>query len=356
MTRAAVTMITDELIQEGLLLEIGTAQADFGRKPILLDLNPERYRAAGISITRTGCSLGLMDIKGRVLAAQAVYLQPSWLAEQNIQAIVTSLRSLLQDHQISWDRLLGIGISIPGPVDVISGEVLNPPNFTAWHHVNVVEAIARQFPVAVAIENNATALALAEKSYGRGSVYASFMLLVVDTGVGAGLIIRDQIYRGFGGFGSEVGHTSINYAGPTCSCGNRGCLEIYAAIPSVLARLRSCGRSESNWQAVVERAKAGDRVCLAAIRTEACFLAAGIVNAMNILELDAVILAGDISIQPELLLTEIRRQVDCMAMTRQIRQLPIVSSDLTDQAAVLSAGSTILERYFQEEITPERRH
>jgi predicted NBD/HSP70 family sugar kinase len=350
LTRAAVTLIVDELIKCGILIETGTAEADYGRKPVLLDLNSNSYYAVGVSIKRDGCNIGIMNIKGVLLEKRRVNLSSSFDVNENIKIIIEDVKKIIAESSLPWERFLGIGISTPGPVDINMGIILNPPNFNIWHNVKIVQEFKKNFHFNIFLENNSTSLALAEKNYGRGAEYKSFMLLVADTGIGAGIIINEEVYRGVGGFGSEVGHTSIDINGKACSCGNRGCLEVYASIPSVLESIQRYGKNITTWNEVVDMAFDGDEVCRKAVESEALYLSAGIVNAMNILELEAVILTGDIQYRPEMFLDLIRKNAENAVITRHIHKLHIMNSSIAKDSGVISSAAIIFEKYFRGEV------
>lgn len=350
LTRAAISLIADELIGEGIVMETGTGEAEYGRKPVLLDINADCCYAIGLNISRGGCSAGLVNMKGVLVSRIEIDLDKITDAGKALKIIVGDIDRLVRDSKIASEKLIGMGISMPGPLDVFSGTVLNPPNFSMWHGVNIVQQLRKQFNFDVFLENNSTALALAEKNYGKGSEFDNFMLMVVDTGIGSGIIIDNKLYRGTGGFGGEVGHTSIDINGRKCSCGNAGCLELYASIPAVLkdARLHDAGISA--WNEIVDRAEAGDDFCIKVVEKEARYLSGGVVNAMNILELEAVVLTGIINYKPGMLLDRIREIVGSTVITRDIHKIQICNSDLTDNAEIISAAAIAIEKYFNREM------
>ena len=350
LTRAAVTIIVSGLIKDGVLFETGSADADFGRKPVLLDLVPSGYYAIGVSITREGCNVGIMNIKGVLLHKSAVDLERTADPIGMIRMIAESVRMLLKKVSIPNERVLVIGLNAPGPVDAVRGSILNPPNFSQWNNVDIVKEFSEYFDFPVLLENNSISLAIAEKNYGRGAELRNFMLMVVDSGIGAGIVINDKIYRGAYGFGNEVGHTSIDFRGELCQCGNRGCLEIYASIPAVIKDIHSRGISITTWKEIVDRALKGDSICTETIEQEAIYLSAGIVNTMNILDLEAVVLTGDIGYKPKMLLKSVRDIVWRSGITRKINKLIIVSSSINEDSGVISAASIIFERFFRGEI------
>jgi predicted NBD/HSP70 family sugar kinase len=215
-----------------------------------------------------------------------------------------------------------------------------------WHDFDLVDELKRYFPFSVHIENNAAALTLAEKNYGRCSEFKNFMLLVVDSGIGAGIVINDQLYRGAGGFGSEVGHSTIDIYGEPCDCGNRGCLECYASIPAILKYARLQDPGISSWAEIVDRAEARDKTCLEIIDKEAYYLAAGIVNIINVLEIEAVFLTGFINYKPNLLLNRLNSIIRGTMMTRDIHKVLVSESSIISDSDVISAAAIEFDKFF----------
>lgn len=347
LTRAAVTLLIDEMIKEGLVLETGAAEANYGRKPVLLDLNPCNSYAVGIYISRDAYSIGIINLKGDLIVEKSISIPDTADSHECIKIISENVRRMMDESGLPEEKFLGIGVSAPGPVDIHSGVILNPPNFNVWHNVNIVEELQKKFKMTVLLENNSSSLALAEKSYGRGSEFNSFLLLVVDAGIGAGIIINETLYRGTGGFGSEAGHTSVDINGKSCSCGNRGCLELYASMPAAIAAIQKKKSGIKTWEALVDGALKGDSSCLEAIDAEARYLSAGIVNVINLLELQAVILTGDVNYKPEQLLEKIRGYVASQAICRDIHEVQIMNSSIMENSEVISAASIIIERLFE---------
>jgi predicted NBD/HSP70 family sugar kinase len=172
------------------------------------------------------------------------------------------------------------------------------------------------------------------------------MLLVVDTGIGAGIVIDDKLYKGVGGFGGEVGHISIDINGRRCNCGNKGCLETYASISAVLRDVAGVHKDIRTWETIVDQAIAGDPFCKGIVEKEAAYLSAGIVNVLNVLELEAVILTGYIKYKPEILLASIRNIVNATSITRGICDKKIYMSSLPEDIDIVSAASLIINEFY----------
>jgi len=346
LTRAAVSIIVDELISDGIVMEKGVAEAELGRKPVLLDINPDSYYAFGLNISRGKCSLGIVNLKGELKARKEINLLNALNADEALNIIIKEIKEMPVETDIAPEKLLGLGISTPGPVDVFSGTILNPPNFDMWKNVSITAELKKEFSYNILLENNSVALALAEKNYGLGKKFSNFILIVVDNGIGSGVVINNRLYRGFGGFGGEIGHTTINVNGERCSCGNIGCLELYASIPVAVRRARKHDPAIISWSDIVDRAESGDKDCLNIIEEEAWYLSSGIVNAVNILEIEAVVLTGDISYRHGLILDGLCKYVNERAITRNVHRTGLYISGLVNDADVIAAATTVIDSFI----------
>ena len=341
LTRAAVTIIVDRLVREGIITERGEGG---GRKPVLLDIGEGGPLFMGVDITRVGCSIGISDLKGSLIARAGFGLDSGESFDRVLPQIVSGMKEVYEKAG-SPQRLMGAGVSVPGPVDARTGTVLNPPNFNMLQNRNVLDHLKGHFSFGMWLDNNAAARALWEKNLGGGLRYRNFMALIVDTGVGSGLVLDGRLYRGLG-FAGEAGHVSLDMAGPPCACGNRGCLEVYAAIPALLRR-ESAGRTDNTcWRDVVDCAEKGDGLCLEIVGKEARYLSHGIVNAANLLDLEAVILTGDVAYRPALLLDAIRKRVQAARITGSIHNLEIFASAMPGYAGEVCAAMIAMDRFF----------
>ncbi len=343
LTRAAVTIIVDRLQKAGIL-EVPGADGERGRKNSLLQLKDQGLYFMGIDITRVNCSICIADIKGNSIAEAGFALS----ADAAFEDVLPLIRDRVQDVCRSIggvERLTGAGVSTPGPVDITAGKVLSPTNFRMLHNQNVIEQLREVVGCGIWLENNAAARTLYEKNLGEGRRFSNFMVMIVDTGVGSGLVLEGRLFRGLG-FAGEAGHTSVNMDGPLCACGNRGCLEEYAAIPSLLRREFAGHSDVSSWKDVVDLALAGNAQCLKVVNREARYLAQSIVNTANLLDLEAVILIGFIAYRPDLLLEHIRQAVQGVRITGHIHGLEIIASQARENAGALSAAIIAMEKFL----------
>ncbi len=307
LTRAASSLITEELIREGWLIEREPTppSGQRGRQPIPLTVNGQACYAVGVFLNRTGCEIGISDFAGQRIGGRMLSLPD----RSHLPHLADEIRSLSEENGIP--AIAGIGISAPGPLDSDAGRILNPPHFEGWQDTDITAALTEALHVPVYLENDASALALYHRESGDSR---DFLLLLVDNGIGSGVISGGQLLTSAGHFTCELGHTSIRFDGKLCECGHRGCLEAYAAIPSLLA---DDGGRYANWKEVIA---AGDETL---IDREAEYLSAAIVNLCNIIRIDTLYLAGDIIEGFPLLAGRLKKKLEGRTLSASpIRILP----------------------------------
>jgi predicted NBD/HSP70 family sugar kinase len=234
LTKMAVSYIVSELIESGIIKESHTEQVSgAGRNPIILDISEKAPKAAGIYISRDSCSVIVTDLKLKVLFSSSIPFH-----DENEETLEEKVITLLnRAFKKFGNKIGGIGISTLGPIDCTEGVILNPPNFFGIKNVRIADIVKKQYNVPVIMNNEVNAAALVEKIFGSSSKIDNFIYLALANGIGAGIITGGKLYQNDSSFAGEIGHMSIDYAGETCTCGNKGCIEVYASVPNVEKRL-----------------------------------------------------------------------------------------------------------------------
>jgi len=352
LTRAAISLITGGLESEGLIFESGQRESALGRHPILLELQPRYAYSLGMTISRTCAEVGVCDLRGRLLCRTPVDIDGASKAEALLR-LKKALKKLLRDFKPDRGRWLGLGISTPGPVDVATGTILNPPNFEIWQETRLCDKVREVGLQQVFLENNSQSLTMAEKAYGVGRNGQKFLLIVVEAGVGGGVVLSEKLNSGWRGFGNELGHTSIDHNGPRCPCGLRGCVELYASVPAVLAAAREFHPQLKTWPDFMDLAETGDAACKSLLERQSQALGTAIVNMLNILEPDAVVLTGDILYKGERLREAIEIFIADHAINRRLRRVPVHLSPLGERPELMAAAEIVTEKFFQGHLKPE---
>lgn len=326
LTRAAASLIVEELLNAGVVTELAPQSAGRGRSATPLALRPDSYYALAVDLARKGCTVGLCDIGGNLLQCRE-------LPEQRdmTDAIAGALASLLES--VDRSKVLGIGISAPGPLDCENGRILNPPRFERWHGMDIGKRLSDALGLPAYLEHDVCAMALHQRNTGRSR---NFMLLFIDIGIGAAIVSGGEL---LGNFTGELGHTTIRFDGRLCACGNRGCLETYASIPALLE-----GSGFRDWFDLIDHAD--DPEAQKLLDQEAVYLSAGLINLLNLIPVDSIYLAGDICCRHELLIGRLQREIRAKALCRGRNDTRILPVADTPNMGVLSAAEVVFSRFF----------
>jgi glucokinase len=190
----------------------------------------------GVDIGGTKIAVGIVDRAGKILAQGRTPMVANETPEAAFDAVVCAIDSMLSVRSTEIDS---IGICAPGPLDPNSGVVLNPPNLPCWRNFPLAEKVRAKYSIRVKVDNDANAAALAETLWGSARGFHYVFYATIGTGIGTGIVFDGAIYHGRNGSAGEGGHVSIDYHGPICGCGKRGCIEILAAGPAIGARARA---------------------------------------------------------------------------------------------------------------------
>jgi glucokinase-like ROK family protein len=368
---STVSKIVDELASADLLVEEAPHdRMGAGRPARLLYLNNSARSVVGVDISREAVTVALVDLGGEVAGSSKVLLAPDVDADAVLASVIQSIESLLSGLSPERRRrVVGIGVGAPGPLRHDAGTVVAPPNFPHFSHVPVRDVLADRFGLPASLENDANACALAEQWFGVMRDVDNFLYLAVGSGVGAGIVINGQLYRGHGDMAGEIGHTSIDPLGPRCDCGNRGCLELYTSERRLLSlveqrlsdpkagTLRSLV-SERGGQLsaalVYEAAALGDASSQAVLSEIGFYLGAGIVNAINMFDPEAIVIGRSMAAAGRHLLDPICSVVRERSFPKVASDVPVVIGTLGDRAPVVGAATLVLSEYYANPLALER--
>lgn len=344
MSKSAVTMITNDLISEGQVTEVGAMSSSHGRKSILLDIVADHRYAAGIALHRQYIYVCVTDLKSHIVAYSS-YRTEEWDdAYQLLDFAWSEVLRFLAELNIPREKCLGIGVSAPGPLDYVTGTILNPPDFAFFHHVDVGNYLREKSGLPVTVDNNAVLLTLQE-SFRAETSYRNWMFVIVSDGIGSAIMTGDKIYRGFGGFAGELGHTSIHAGGIPCSCGNFGCLEKYVTIKALQEKFHF-----PSYEKLVDDAYMGDREANTVLAYIADCFSCAIINSVNLFDLDGVVIHGQFSYRGERLQTLLQERINTQSVITRNHTVAVRFSDMHPDEASASVCAAIINRYFEQKI------
>jgi glucokinase-like ROK family protein len=349
LTRAAVTVIINELIKNGIILSTDSRSTSSGRPPVTLEINPDLGVVAAVDMGATHLSVALGDFSARVLEEVEVPFAIHRGPKESLREVDRVLQELLQRCSLTIADLAAIGIGVPGPVISEKGMVMAPPIMPGWDRFPIRATLESQWGTAVTLNNDAELGALGEWAYGAGRGEKNLAFIKVGSGIGAGLMINQQIYGGTTGSAGEIGHLTIDKNGPLCTCGNHGCLEAFAgghAIAQQARALVASGRrtllSEKDpatltARDVAEAACRGDLPAQEIIKRSGTFIGIAIAGLINLFNPSAVIIGGGVAQVGDLLTTPIRQAVHERSLRASEHSVRITTALLGRRSSLMGA-------------------
>lgn len=349
LSAATVTGITAELIGDNLVFEKAPGNSRGGRRPILLALNARGGFVVGLKVTETHIIGALTDLEATVLDKQSAVLT-SRSPEHVIQVLDDSVRALAASQGIDLAKLLGVGVGLAGIIDAKHG-ILRQSPFFGWHDLPLGQLLHAHLGVPVYIDNDVNTLTLTEKWFGSGHAVDNFLTVTIGRGVGLGIVVNGQFYRGANGGAGEFGHTVIDPAGPLCDCGKRGCLEAFVGDPGLL---RMAAETMPNPPSTIEEllavAASGNLQARAVFERGGTVLGIGIANLINVFNPSHVLISGEGIRTGEWLFPAMRQAIQTHVMPGLVNDSEIRIDTWGDDAWARGAAGLVLRELFESPV------
>jgi len=355
LSATTVSALANVLLRSGMISEAGEGKSRGGRPPILLQFEYEHRHVLGIDIGASHINSILMDLKGIIVSQETARFDSIGQPHRTIGLVHQHIRSLMATRSLTPAEILGMGVGVAAPLDGEKLDRVSDLIMPAWHDLDFIGDLREALQNPVYLDNDANLGAIAEKWWGSGRGVANLAYIKLGTGVGSGLIINHEIYRGFGGTAGEIGHTTINADGPLCRCGNRGCMESYVGIPAILAevvrRRRAQGNEDLKPQGIriedIVSAAGLDPICTEVVRTAGTQLGIAIANLLNLFNPELVLLGGDLVGAGDVLMDAVREAAAERAISKASREATITLSGLRDDVVAIGAATLAIHNAFQ---------
>jgi len=344
--RSTVSLIVDELKSQGFIEEI-EGESTGGRPPILLQLRAAEAVAIGVDLGTARTAVATSDLAGRVLDRQEFVTEPS--ATETLKKIVRLVNSFLEKEK----GIEGIGVSLPGLVDPETGKAIFIPHFK-WSDWQITRDLSEATGLPVMVDNDANAAALAELWFGRPEIrkVQDFIMVLVEEGLGTGIVFDGQVYHGESGAAGEFGHMTIGTGSPVpCASGGFECWEAFASERAALARYAASsyqtnGRGKISFAQLVDRALNNEKFAELALLETGHYLGVGISNIVKGLSPEAVIVGGQIARAWPLIEAVLIKSVEENTICRGLRSARIIPSTLGENPTLMGALSLVLASKF----------
>lgn len=314
----------------------------------------------GVDIGGTKVAVGLVDTTGRILRQLRRPMVANSKPEAALASVTTAIDCVVAESEIDSASLGSIGICAPGPLDPVTGMVINPPNLPCWRNFPLASRVSNVYRVPVKLDNDANAAALAETRWGAARGYRYVFYATVGTGIGTGIVFDGSIYHGRTGAAGEGGHVSIDYRGPRCPCGKLGCIEVLAAGPAIGARARaklSADRSrhstlldlaQGNTDAVTseivgEANAAGDPLAREILLETVELFAAWLGNIVDLLDPDVIVIGGGVAAMLQPLFGEIKDRLPGWCVNSRVSEIPLLVAHYGADAGIVGGAALCSE-------------
>lgn len=353
LTRGGLSPIIAELLDEELIIEKEPVAIAHGRPQVKLKLNGQYVKLISIQWVRDMLSVALMGIDGSLQSSWHYAIRGDESSEEMMEMMIAQIKALIK--QAADNLLIGIIAQVPGPLDTRGGVILKPSYFNGWHDIPLGERLRTHFDLPVIVENNLVGYTLAERHLGHGREHDCFISLLVDEGIGAGLIVDGHLYQGQSGQIAEIGHITLNVNGPQCSCGNYGCAELYCNVPSMcrIAFGDDCNQKGRSWvkpmKALAEGCKRSDVNCLRAIEHESKYLGSLIINLINVFDVSTVVIGGALTYAGEYLKDPLLQYITPRIAAKGLLD-PVIHFSQVDNASLVGGAYRLFDCYLKGEL------
>ncbi len=357
LARSTVSDIVRKLLQSGLVAEVGMEPSSGGRRPVVLEFQDDAFEILGVDFGATHISVTLTDLRGKVLEWKERERPVDGDVEASRSAVMELCDECMGRNGNGTRRLLGIGVAVPSPVDPRHLQRISDVVLPSWRGRIGLENLHRRYGVPILVDNDANLGALAEGWWGAGRDVRDFTYIKVATGIGAGIILGGEIYRGSTGVAGEIGHMTVDPKGDPCVCGLRGCLATFIGTDALLARARALrslyqqtalSSEEMTILQLADAARAGDPLAAKVVSEAAEHLGIAIAGLLNVMNPAMIILGGSLTRAGDLLLERLRSIVRERTYVTSVAATEICIGELGPSAVAIGASTLVLNAAFAD--------
>ncbi len=310
----------------------------------------------GVDLGGTYIKAGSVSKDGNLLNESSIPSMGEVGPEAVVSQIAKAVEAIKQKHP--GEELLGVGIGSPGIVDLDGGTVKYPPNLANWKVFRLGEEVSKMIGARVEVENDANAAAVGEMKFGAGKGLQNFIMITLGTGVGGGFIIDGKVFRGETGGAGEIGHTTINFDGPLCGCGNHGCVEAYVGQKylsrrvaeqlkdhpgSLINKLIAGDTDKLEPKIISQAADQGDEFALRIWKEVGMYIGTAVASSFNLFDVTTLIVGGGVASAGKPLFDSIAATVKERVLTSLKPRVKIFKARLENSAGVIGAAALIAE-------------
>ncbi|XAS69505.1 ROK family transcriptional regulator [Micrococcaceae bacterium Sec5.7] len=351
-----ISNISRRLLDQHLIVEAGKEGSGPGKPRTILRLNPAGMYAVGVHLDPAVTTFVVLDLVGAVVRHSRINTPGGNDPQAVISTIAEEIKQLVDDSGVDKEKIAGLGVAAPGPIDLDQGTVLDPPLLLGWDRVPLRDALAEATGMSTLVDKDVTSAAVAETWAGGPSGSGSFVFMYMGTGIGCGIVLNDEVVRGTSGNAGEIGHIVVDPDGPPCDCGLRGCVKS-SCIPQVLvAEAQEAGVLDGNgkltggpavqqgFALLCAAADAGDKKAAEIIDKSAVLVARAVSVVTNTLDVERVVFGGPFwTGLAERYLNRIPGLLAENSAARKIHSIEVVGTGVGEDVGAIGAACLVLE-------------
>lgn len=352
LTAQTMSNIVRALMADGLVTEDGHAPSTGGKRRVMLRVVPDAYQSVGLHLDPERITGVLLDLDGRVRLRSTRRVAEGASSEAVVGALTRTVHHLVRRSDVGDGRVLGVGLAVPGPLDDTHRRVFSPPNLPGWAEVPLADMVQERAGLPVVMDNDATAAAIGERWAGGVERAGSFVYVYLGSGVGVGVVLGDQVYRGISNNAGEIGHLPTG-TGKECACGKRGCLEAYCSMRAVVGDWAAAGGDGAGaavsdvYQRICRDAAQGDTTAARLLRQAASRLGQTLATVVSVLDVDRVVLGGPaLRHAGEIIRERVRKVLHAQVWAAGVRPVEVHSALIGEDAGAVGAASLVLDHAY----------
>lgn len=351
---ATITNIIKDFIQLGIVVETGMIQGKKGRRSIGVKITEGKYAVVSVRLTRKYFQVGLFSISGIKIGE----LDKEYYLDTAPKIVIADIRRKVRTliEQYKDQRVLAIGVAVPGPYYYKEGIIESISNFPGWKRIHIKDELQQHFELPVVIDHDANAGVLAECSLAIDpSVYETVIYLALGQGIGSGIFQHGEVFRGSEGIAGEIGHATINMNGPKCECGNKGCLTLYASSLAFQDKMKKkyakffpdIPSEDITFEYLLAKVKAQDEFVYCEFKETMRYLSVGVINLIYNFNPSLIIIGDEMSQAGNIVLNELNSHIQSIIDQRVIGKGKLQMTTFEDDPAYIGAAVLAIDYLFE---------
>lgn len=357
-SHATISYLVKDLIEQGLLEETEYSQSTGGRPPILLEFKGDTRYLIAVEVSDRRIDYGLFNLNLKLL--KRYYFEVDVIEKDNLATVINKLYSIiegdLQNLNINFDSVIGLGLSIPGIYKRQEDRIIDSTT-KLWEKINIKDELSKKFNLPIYIENDANLAAYYEWSYGVGQGYSNLIYIYLGEGIGGGIIIDDFLYRGSHGNAGEIGHIKVKASGKKCECGGTGCLETIASVTAIEeevnrrinsgedSMLSDMGEAPYSIDQIISAYNRHDYLAVNVIDEAVKYIVSALSSLVNIFDPELLILGGVFNDFNDQLINKIKEDLKAICFPNIVDELILVQSSKKDFMQLHAVASYVFDKW-----------